>query len=40
MTIGAELGGPKASAKRHAALLVGRWFVYVVASILSTEGMI
>ena len=40
VTIGAELGGPKASAKRHAALLVGLWFVYVVASILSTEGMI
>ena len=40
VTIGAELGGPKASAKRHAALLVGLWFVYIVASILSTEGMI
>ncbi len=40
VTIGAELGGPKASAKRHAALLVGLWLVYIVASILSTEGMI
>ena len=40
VTIGAELGGPKASAKRHAALLVGLWFVYIVASILSTEGKI
>ena len=40
VTVGAELGGPKATAKRHAALLVGLWFVYVVASILSTEGMI
>ena len=37
---GAELGGPKSSAKRHAALLVGLWLVYIVASILSTEGMI
>merc|ERR1712167_513258 len=40
VTIGAELGGPKSSAKRHAALLVGLWLVYIVASILSTEGMI
>ena len=40
VTVGAELGGDMRTAKRHACMLVGLWFVYVLASIASTEGLI
>ena len=37
---GAELGGDRTMANRHATLFVMLWFLYVAMSILASEGIV